>query len=290
MKRTCVGCGGEIPPTRHANARTCSQKCRWKRDNQKRSESAKKLREGRPCKHCGGPIPLTRNLKAEYCSLRCRKRFNGALERSKPECREYHRNYHQQNRERLLERQSEYRRENRPVIRVKARRGYHLATYGHTQYAEDPLQNPNDRYKAARVTGHRSGLEVKITNDLTVAGVPFEYEKVSIPFQQPSKPRRYTPDYVLTHNGIIVETKGRLVSGDRQKHLMVKAQHPDLDIRFLFSSSNTRISKQSRTTYAKWCESKGFLYADKTIPQAWLDEPPNKASLEALARLRKEKK
>lgn len=102
-------------------------------------------------------------------------------------------------------------------------------------------------------------------------GEPFKYEKLTIPFLQPTKPRRYTPDFLL-NNGIIVETKGRFVTADRQKHLLVKQQHPALEIRFVFSNSKTRISKQSKTTYADWCGHHGFLFADKLVPQAWLNE------------------
>lgn len=124
--------------------------------------------------------------------------------------------------------------------------------------------------------------------NLTERGVRFEYEPFRIPFLQPVKPRHYTPDYVLLANGIIVETKGRFVTQDRQKHLLVKQQYPDLDIRFVFSRSSTRISKQSQTTYAAWCQHKGFLFADKVIPQRWIDEPPNRKSLAAI-KLLKEK-
>lgn len=141
-----------------------------------------------------------------------------------------------------------------------------------------------DRYRVARAMGYRSGLEVAVARQLDQAGVSFEYEPFSIPFVQPVKPRRYTPDLVLT-NGIIVELKGRLVTADRQKHLLVKAQHPDLDIRFLFSNSRTRISKQSQTTYAAWCQSKGFTFADRVVPQSWLDEPDNKRSMRAIEAL-----
>lgn len=115
---------------------------------------------------------------------------------------------------------------------------------------------------------------------LNADGIPYEYEQVVIEFIQPSKPRKYTPDFLLLRNGIIVETKGRFVTADRQKHLLVQAQFPSLDIRFVFSNSRQRISKQSQTTYAAWCQTKGFKFADKLIPQAWLDEPVNKRSLE----------
>ncbi len=133
--------------------------------------------------------------------------------------------------------------------------------------------------------GWRSGLEDSIA--LELASLDYEYEKLTIPFMQPVKPRKYTPDFVLLRTGIIIETKGRFVTADRQKHLLVKAQHPDLDIRFLFSNARARISKQSATTYAMWCYQKGFLYAHRHVPIEWLQAKPNLASLRAIAQLTK---
>jgi hypothetical protein len=57
-----------------------------------------------------------------------------------------------------------------------------------------------------------------------------------------------------------------------EKHLLVKAQHPDLDIRFVFSRSAAPLYKGSPTTYAMWCNKHGFVFADKLIPVAWLRE------------------
>jgi hypothetical protein len=71
---------------------------------------------------------------------------------------------------------------------------------------------------------------------------------------------------------MFIETKGRFMVADRQKHILIKEQHPDLDIRFVFSNPKQRISKSSRTTYAMWCEKHGFLYAKESIPNAWLKE------------------
>lgn len=110
------------------------------------------------------------------------------------------------------------------------------------------------------------------------------FEAFRIPFTQPSKPRHYTPDLVLP-NGVLIETKGLFQTDDRQKHIMVKAQHPDLDIRFVFSNAKARIAPKSGTTYAMWAEKNGFLWAHKVIPDGWLTEPKNHASLLALAGL-----
>ena len=120
--------------------------------------------------------------------------------------------------------------------------------------------------------GYRSGLEEVVARQLAAAGLDVAYEEERIDYVKPANKARYTPDFVLP-NGIIVETKGRFITEDRQKHLLIKQQHPHLDIRFVFSRSATRISKQSATTYAAWCEKNGFKYADKLVPQEWLKEP-----------------
>lgn len=137
--------------------------------------------------------------------------------------------------------------------------------------------------------GFRSGLERQVAVQLEGLGIGYLYEGFPIPFLQPAKPRRYTPDTVLP-NGIIIETKGQFPTADRQKHLMVAAGHPELDIRFVFSRSGTRISKQSKTTYAAWCQFNGFMYADKYIPEAWLREPPDRARQDAILRIVAESK
>jgi hypothetical protein len=118
--------------------------------------------------------------------------------------------------------------------------------------------------------GYRSGLESKVSAQLNEAGVSFEYETFKIEYQV-NETRKYTPDFRLP-NGIIVETKGRFVAADRKKHLLVQQQHPDLDIRFVFSNSKAKLHKGAKSTYADWCIKHGFLYADKTIPEEWLSE------------------
>ena len=117
--------------------------------------------------------------------------------------------------------------------------------------------------------GWRSGLEEAVGAQLTSLGIPFDFEGEKITFLPSTKPRTYLPDFRLP-NGIIVETKGRFVTADRQKHLLIKQQHPTLDIRFVFSNPRVRIGKKSKTTYAMWCDEKGFKWAEKRIPASWL--------------------
>jgi hypothetical protein len=133
--------------------------------------------------------------------------------------------------------------------------------------------------------GYRSGLEDRIALELKQAGIDAEYEAVAIPFLQPAKKRKYKPDWVLKHNGVVIETKGRFENSDRQKHLMVKEQYPDLDLRFVFSNANGRIAKKSSTTYAKWCETHGFEYAHRSIPPEWLTAPARPGALVTLREL-----
>ena len=119
--------------------------------------------------------------------------------------------------------------------------------------------------------GYRSGLEEKIADQLRKLGIDPRYEEETIEYLKPARKSKYTPDFILP-NGIIIESKGRFSTADRQKHLLIKQQHPELDIRFVFSNSKSRISKQSATTYAMWCQKNYFLYADKFIPLSWIEE------------------
>lgn len=119
--------------------------------------------------------------------------------------------------------------------------------------------------------GWRSGLEEDVAKALTEAGVPFTYEEIKIRYIKPASEHQYTPDFQLD-NGIIVETKGRFLIADRKKHMLIKRQQPHLDIRFVFSNSSQKLNKGSRTSYAQWCVKNGFMYADKTIPNSWVNE------------------
>ncbi len=123
-----------------------------------------------------------------------------------------------------------------------------------------------------KVGAFRSGLEDKVSKQLEAKGVNFEYEQWRIPYVIPASDHHYTPDFLLP-NGIFVETKGLWESDDRKKHLLIKEQYPDLDIRFVFTSSRSKLYKGSPTSYAEFCEKRGIKFADKLIPAEWLKEP-----------------
>lgn len=126
---------------------------------------------------------------------------------------------------------------------------------------------------------YRSGLEEKIQTQLAEAKIKAQYEPGRIPYTV--APKTYTPDFVLP-NGIVIETKGYFLPADRTKHLAIKAQYPNIDLRFIFQNPKQRLNKTSRTTYEAWCIQHGFIYAAKWIPQTWLDEPLNKTKIAAV--------
>jgi hypothetical protein len=118
--------------------------------------------------------------------------------------------------------------------------------------------------------GWRSGLEEKVGDELKAKGVSFGYESDKIKWTD-HKIRTYTPDFFLP-NGIIIETKGRFTAADRRKHLEIQKQHPEQDIRFVFDNAKNKLYKGAKSTYADWCDKNGFKWAEKSIPEAWLNE------------------
>lgn len=125
--------------------------------------------------------------------------------------------------------------------------------------------------------GFRSGLEEAIAAQLERLHVPYQFEGGKVEYTQPEKPRKYMWDFRVAavadkDRSIIIETKGRFVTEDRQKHLHIRKCNPELDIRFVFSNANARISKQSSTTYSMWAERNGFLWAHRWVPLEWLRE------------------
>lgn len=118
----------------------------------------------------------------------------------------------------------------------------------------------------------RSKFEDKLSAQIRELQKQEEYEKYYINYEIPATKHKYIPDFVLP-NGIIIEAKGIFEREDRQKHLYVKEQNPDLDIRFVFQNPKLKLYKGSKTTYADWAEKNGFKYSTRQIPDAWFREP-----------------
>ena len=125
-------------------------------------------------------------------------------------------------------------------------------------------------FRKARQKGYRSGLEETIAKQIHKAKHILRYETIKIKWVDFSV-RSYTPDFVLD-NGIIIEAKGFWSTADRRKHMEIKNQHDNLDIRMVFENSKRKIRKGSNTTYGDWCIKKNIRYCDRVIPQNWLKE------------------
>lgn len=122
--------------------------------------------------------------------------------------------------------------------------------------------------------GYRSGLEESISKLLADEGIEFEYEVDKITYEIPARVAKYTPDFKLSKPGGFwyLETKGIWATADRAKHVLIKKQSPEIDIRFLFSNAQARLYKGSPTRYSDYCNKHGFRWAHKTMPPDWLDE------------------
>lgn len=125
--------------------------------------------------------------------------------------------------------------------------------------------------------GFRSGLEEKCAEQIRKAGLTVHYEEEKLDYDWPKRKSKYCPDFkISTKNGsFFIESKGRFTVSDRQKHLLIKEQHPDIQIRFVFSNANAKLYRGSPTSYAEWAEKHGFLYAHKRIPDEWLEQGEN---------------
>ena len=121
--------------------------------------------------------------------------------------------------------------------------------------------------------GYCSGLEDAIAAYLERQGVGFKFEAHTLPYQIPARHAKYTPDFYLG-NGIIIESKGRFLTPDRQKMVLVRKQHPDLDIRFVFDNMNAYLVSQKDKEFQAWAKA---TYGLATVPRSG----PRKVELKA---------
>ena len=130
------------------------------------------------------------------------------------------------------------------------------------------LRSPKRKRSSSR--RYRSGLESDIADYLKDKQNQVRYERLKIEWED-LRYRTYTPDFILD-NGIIIETKGIFDTEDRRKHLAIREQHPELDIRFVFSNSKAKLYKGAKSRYFEWCDKHEFKWEHRIIPEAWLKE------------------
>ena len=120
----------------------------------------------------------------------------------------------------------------------------------------------------------RSKLEIKFEEILKDFEVEYDYEVTKIPYTIPESKHTYTVDWTLL-NGMLLETKGYLSDHqERYKYVLLKQQHPDLDLRFVFDNPN-KLCGGTKMTHSKWAEKYGFKWCGiKDVEQihSWVKE------------------
>ena len=124
---------------------------------------------------------------------------------------------------------------------------------------------------AGRKHGWRSGLEKKMQDKLQELGIDDNYESKTFEYIVPETKHKYTPDFPVSPH-IVIETKGLWEVDDRMKMLRLKEQYPEIEFRMFFQNAQKKIKKGSKTSYADYCDKYGLKWAEKTLPQEWIDD------------------
>ena len=114
-------------------------------------------------------------------------------------------------------------------------------------------------------------FDARVMADLDVRDIPYGYEPEKLGYYVE---RHYIPD--LSVGKMIVELKGYLRQDSQRKMKAIKAQYPDLDVRFVFQKASATIQGAkkrkdgSKMTCGEWADRQGFVWAEGTIPKEWL--------------------
>ena len=115
----------------------------------------------------------------------------------------------------------------------------------------------------------RSKFEAEVALMLGNRKIDFEFEPDKLPYQP--DPKVYIPDFYIPKNEVYIDVKGSLLQSDRDKHLLVKKQNPEVEVKFFFANPNKKIYKGSKTTHADWADRHGFDWSYKKIPMEWFN-------------------
>jgi len=119
------------------------------------------------------------------------------------------------------------------------------------------------------VAAYKSGLEDAMAVICEREGLKVGYETKVLPYIIPESKHRYTPDWEVSPTAFI-ETKGIFDATDRKKAILIREQHPDITILYVFSR-NQKLSKMSETTYGDWCDKHDLPWCVFSNKEVWLD-------------------
>ena len=105
----------------------------------------------------------------------------------------------------------------------------------------------------------RSKLETILAKVLNDTECSWSYEITKIPYMIPESHHTYTVDFTVG-NGLLIEGIGYLSDHqERHKYVLLKEQHPTLDLRFVFDNPN-KLCGGTKYTHAKWADKYGFKW------------------------------
>lgn len=125
---------------------------------------------------------------------------------------------------------------------------------------------------------YKDDLEADVARQLRSISVNYRHERFRIHVRPygTSGIRHYTPTFIVP-NWIIIEPRKRFSTEERQMFIYFQREFPELEVRFIFANSKSKISRASKITYAMWCDRYGFKYGDKRIPAEWFGRKPRTA-------------
>ena len=149
-----------------------------------------------------------------------------------------------------------------------------------------PRKSNSRKTRSSKTPAFRSKLEQKVNLQLLAHRKNYEYEPddKKIQYTKPASFHNYLPDFVVVKSDksrMYIEAKGIWDFDDRYKHLLIRQQHPELDVRFVFQRAANKIRKGSKSSYADICNGNGrgifkdvqWKFGDNgKIPRSWLDE------------------
>ena len=128
-------------------------------------------------------------------------------------------------------------------------------------------------------TKRRSKLELTFEKILQDNEVDYEYEVTKIPYTVPQSDHKYIVDWTI-RNGVLIETKGWLENlTERRKYQLIKEQHPEIDIRFVFANPQ-KACGGVKMTHEEWALKYGFKYCsinDREQIVSWIKERKRKS-------------
>jgi len=119
--------------------------------------------------------------------------------------------------------------------------------------------------------GFRSGFEYEAALNFDQRGIKYDYEPRAITYMV-NEQKKYTPDFKLRDTDFYLEFKGWFKPADRKKALLFRESNPGIEIRFVFQNADNKIRKGSKTSYGDWCDKNGFKWANRVVPDHWVNE------------------